>query len=167
MARRKLPPDALSYYVSLGTGRSYAQVADHFGVTKRAVVNLATREHWQTQVEEMERKAREKSNAKAGESLDEMNERHLKIARAVQSKALEALMRYPLETALQAVRSLESSVRQERAIKGEPGGESGASVESIIRREYERWMLPPDGADQNTPPAPDAPPEADGLEDTN
>ena len=142
MARRKLPPDALSYYVSLGTGRSYAQVADHFGVTKRAVVNLATREHWQKQVEEMERKAREKSNAKAGESLDEMNERHLKIARIVQNKGLEALRQFPLETALQAVRAIEGAVRQERLIKGEPGGEGGASVESIIRREYERWMLP-------------------------
>lgn len=167
MDRRKLPLDALSYYVSLGPSRSYAQVGEHFGVTKRAVVKLASRERWQAQVEELERNAREKSNAKAGESLEEMNERHLKIARSVQSKALEALMRYPLETALQAVRSLEGSVRQERAIKGEPSGEGAASVESIIRRKYERWMFPADGADQNTPPAPDVPPEADGLEDTN
>lgn len=167
MARRKLPPDAFSYYVNLGTGRSYAQVAEQFGVTKRAVVNLALRERWQVQVEELERKAREKSNAKAGESLEEMNERHLKIARAVQNKALEALSRYPLETALQAVRALEGAVRQERGIKGEPGSEGAASVESIIRREYERWMLPADGVDQNTPPAPDVPLEAHGLEDTN
>ncbi len=152
MARRKLAPDALSYYVSLGPSRSYAQVGAHFGVTKRAVVKLATRERWQAQVEEMERKAREKSNAQAGESLEEMNQRHLKIARVVQNKALEALKQYPLETALQAVRALESSVRQERAIKGEPSGEGGASIESIIRREYERWMAPANDSDSGRDP---------------
>ena len=91
MPKRKIPHDALSYYVSLGPARSYAQVAEHFGVTKRAIVKRATAEHWQSEVEEIERKAREKSKAKAGESLEEMNERHLKIARVVQSKALEAL----------------------------------------------------------------------------
>jgi hypothetical protein len=78
-----------------------------------------------------------------------MDERHLRIARVVQNKALEALKQFPLETALQAVRALESSVRQERTIKGEPGEGSAASVEDIIRREYERWMLPA-GQEENS-----------------
>jgi hypothetical protein len=161
MARRKLPPDALSYYVSLGPARSYAQVGEHFGVTKRAVVKLATRERWQAQVEEIERQAREKAKLKATESQEEMNERHLKIARATQSKALEALMRYPLETALQAVRALESSVRQERTIRCEPTGESGSSIENIIRREYERWMTPAQGAEVSNTEAPLPPVDVD------
>jgi hypothetical protein len=161
MARRKLPLDALSYYVSLGPSRSYAQVGEHFGVTKRAVVKLATRDRWQAQVEEIERRAREKSNAKAEESLEEMNERHLKIARVVQNKGLEALRRFPLETALQAVRAIEGAVRQERAIKGEPGGEGGATVESIIRREYERWMLPAQGVEVSDTEVPLPPVEVD------
>ena len=33
----KLPHDAFSYYVSLGPGRSYTQVATKYGVSKRAV----------------------------------------------------------------------------------------------------------------------------------
>ena len=153
MPRRKLPPEAFSHYVKLGPGRSYAEVASHFGVSKRAVVKLAARERWQVEVEEIERKAREKSAAQAAESLDEMNERHLKIARVVQNKALEALRQYPLETALQAVRALESSVRQERTIKGDPQGEAVPSVESIIRREYERWLLPAEEpSPSGTPP---------------
>lgn len=141
MAHRKIPQDAFAFYLSLGPGRSYAQVAKNFGVSKRAVVTLATRENWQRQAEDLERTAREKANAKAGESIEEMNERHLKIARVVQNKALEALRQFPLETALHAVRALESSVRQERAIKGEPAGETTSSIEDIIRREYSRWML--------------------------
>jgi hypothetical protein len=149
MPRRKIPQDAFSYYMSLGVGRSYAQVAKYYGVTKRAVVKLAARDHWQAQAQEIERKAREKANAKLAESKGEMDERHLRIARVVQNKALEALKQFPLETALQAVRALESSVRQERTIKGEPGEGSAASVEDIIRREYERWMLPA-GQEENS-----------------
>ncbi|MBI4584560.1 MAG: hypothetical protein HY717_11130 [Planctomycetes bacterium] len=140
MPRRKIPPDAFTFYMSLGPGRSYAQVAEKFGVTKRAVVKVATHERWQEQATELERKAREKTNQKVGESLEEMNERHLKILRVIQTKALETLKQYPLETALQAVRALEGVVRQERVIKGEPAGGGQGSVEEIIRREYERWM---------------------------
>ena len=38
---RKIPTDAFAYYLALGPGRSYAQVAEHFGVSKTAVANAA------------------------------------------------------------------------------------------------------------------------------
>ena len=104
MARRKIPQDAFTFYLSLGRERSYQRVAEHYGATKRAVAMVAARERWQERAAELERKAQEKVNEKAQESIEEMNERHLKLARVVQAKALEALKRYPLETALQAVR---------------------------------------------------------------
>ena len=56
MAQRKIPQDAFTYYVSLGASRSYQKVAEKYGVTKRAVVNLAKRERWQEQVVELERR---------------------------------------------------------------------------------------------------------------
>ena len=34
--RRKIPQDALAFYVSLGAERSYQKVAKEYGVTKRA-----------------------------------------------------------------------------------------------------------------------------------
>ena len=43
----RIPPDALEYYVSLGADRSYEKVADHYGVSKRAVTKLAVRQRWQ------------------------------------------------------------------------------------------------------------------------
>ena len=57
MPTRKIPLDAFAFYVSLGPGRSYQKVAEQYGVTKRAVVNVATRDRWQAQVEELERTA--------------------------------------------------------------------------------------------------------------
>ena len=44
---RKIPPDAFDFYFSLGPPRSYQAVANKYGVTKRAVTNLAGREDWQ------------------------------------------------------------------------------------------------------------------------
>ena len=45
MAQKKLPPDTFEFYYALGPGRSYRQVAEHFGVSKTAVANLAEREN--------------------------------------------------------------------------------------------------------------------------
>ena len=150
MPHRKIPQDAFFYYVGLGTGRSYQQVAEHYGVSKRAVVNLAVGERWQERVDELERKARQATNEKALETLEQMNERHLKAHRVIQGKALEALKQFPLDTAIAAVRALESSIRQERVIRGEPGDRTATSIEETIRQEYERWMTAgdEDGAEE-------------------
>lgn len=141
MSNRKIPPDAFFYYVGLGPGRSYQAVADRYQVTKRAVVNLAVRERWQERVDELERQARQSANEKALETLEDMNERHLKMLKVVQSRALEALKNYSLDSASAASRALESSIRQERVIRGEPGDRTATNVEDVIRREYERWMV--------------------------
>ncbi len=39
-----------------------------------------------------------------------------------------------------AVRALDSSIRQERVVRGEPSDRTATSVEETIRSEYERWM---------------------------
>ena len=51
---KKIPSDAFDYYFSLGPGRSYQQVADRYGVTKRAVTALAKRESWQARLADVE-----------------------------------------------------------------------------------------------------------------
>jgi integrase len=56
---KRLPPEALAYYLNLGASRSYQAVADHFGVSKRTVTAAAARERWQAQLEQAERKSRE------------------------------------------------------------------------------------------------------------
>lgn len=137
----RIPPEAFQFYLGLGPDRSYQRVADQFGVSKCAVTKLAMRERWQERVEDLERKAREGAEQKALESLEAMNLRHLKSLKVVQGKALEALRSMPLATAMEAVRALDMSIRQERLIRGEPSDRTAISVEEVIKREYERWMV--------------------------
>ena len=47
----------------------------------------------------------------------------------------------PLSSAMDAVRALDSSVKQERLVRGEPTDRAAVNVEEVIRREYDRWMV--------------------------
>lgn len=138
---RKLPKDAFDVYMSLGPGRSYKAVADHFGVSKRAVTNRATKEKWQERATEIETKARQGAEQRLVETLEDMNTRHLKSLRVVQARAIEALRGMPLQSAMEAVRALDLSIRQERLIRGEPSERTALQVEEVIKREYQRWMV--------------------------
>lgn len=139
MPKRKLPFDAFDFYFSLGPGRSYRAVAEKYGVSKTAVANAAERESWQKRIVECEQKARDAVDKKAVETLEQMSERHLKYCKIIQQKALEALRSMPLSAAMEAVKALNLSIKQERVVRGEPGDRT-ATVEEMIKREYERWM---------------------------
>ncbi len=143
----KIPPDAFQYYLGLGPGRSYGAVAEKYGVTKRGVVKHAQNENWQERIQEIERKARRASDQKAVESLDQMNDRHLKSLRVVQGKALEALRSMALNSGMEAVRALDLAIRQEQVVRGEPGDRTATTVEEKIRSEYENWLLPQEDDD--------------------
>ncbi len=137
----KIPPDAFTFYFGLGSDRSYQAVADRYGVSKRSVTKLAVQENWQDRVATLGRKARENSDQRILETLEDMNERHLKTLRVIQGKALETLKAMPLASAMEAVRALDMSIGKERIIRGEPSDRTAVSVEETIKREYERWML--------------------------
>ena len=148
--RGKLPFDTFDYYYGLGPGRSYLAVAEHYGVTKRAVCKLASKEQWQQQIVEMETRVREKVTKKTEETLEETLERHLMQLKIIQKKALEALRSMPLGTAMEAVRSLDLCMKQERTLLEDPSsGEN--SVEAIIRKEYENWLEPVPQEEVNDP----------------
>jgi hypothetical protein len=142
---RKVPIDAFSYYVSLGPRRSYQAVADKFGVSKRTVTNTAARENWQPRIADVERRARERSDDTAVETLEEMNRRHLKAYRFIQSRAIEALKSMPLDSAMDAVRAYDRAAQGERLARGEPTERT--EIEEIIRREYDLCMRPVDEPD--------------------
>ena len=138
----KLPLDACEYYYSLGNDRSYQAVADHYGVTKRAVTKRAMKEDWQGRIAERESRVRENVTKRTEESLEEMMARHLRQVKAIQARALEALRSMPLNTAMEACRALGQAMTEERRIRGEPADEGTKSIEQIIKREYERWLVP-------------------------
>ena len=138
--KRKLPAEAFDFYVGLGIGRSYQAVADHFSVSKGAVTALAKRDAWQDRLAKIEAEARSKSNQKAVETLEQVNDRHLRIARSLQAKALEALRNLSLEDARDVIRALDLGVKQERLILGEPTDRQAQTVEEIVERESKRWL---------------------------
>lgn len=116
--RNKIPPEAFDHYVSLGTGRSYAAVATRYGVSLRGITKRAIRESWQARLAQVEADARRKQDERAVEDLGAVNDRHLKTARAVLARGLEALRTLPLTNAAAAVRAIESAVRMERLVLG-------------------------------------------------
>ena len=131
----RLGPDAFSYYMALGPERSYQAVALHFGVTKRTVTSTAAREDWQDRAAELEAKARAATDQKVLETIEAMNERHLKIYRFVQTRALEALKQASIDSAGDAVRALEANLRGERLVRGQPTERRETSIEEITKRE--------------------------------
>jgi hypothetical protein len=139
---RKLPTDAFTYYATLGPQRAYQAVADHYGVSKRAVVTLARKEKWQDRVVEIEQKARQGVEKKVGETIEEMTTRHVKMLHAIAGRALEALKTMPLDSAIDAVRALAIVIREEQSLRGEGSDQKQASIEEIIRGEYQRWLKP-------------------------
>ena len=144
---KKLPSDAFHYYVSLGINRSYQAVAEKYGVSKRTVTSRGVQEDWQGRVAELEAKARQKADQRAVETLEEANGRHLKLLRLVQTRAIEALKAMPLTTAMEAVRALDVTIRQERVVLGEPSDRTAVSVEEVIKRQYDRWMVTDSGGE--------------------
>ena len=92
---KKLGTDAFAYYWSLGSDRSYQAVADKYGVSKRAVVSVGKAENWQQRIADMERKAHEAVEKKMVETLEQMSERHIRVCKLIQGKALEALKSMP------------------------------------------------------------------------
>ncbi len=128
---RKLPPDAFSHYLGLGPDRSYQAVAQHYSVSKQAVTKAAQRESWQERLQKVERQAREGVDRRVVETLETMNERHLKTLRLIQRKALEALASMPLGTAMEAVRALDISIAKERLVRGEPSDRTGIALHVV------------------------------------
>ena len=144
MPNRKLPPDALEFYFGLGPNRSYRALADHYQMSKKAITNRAVAERWQEKVAEREAQARARINEKAVETLEGLNERHLRMLKVVQGKALDALRSLPLSSGMEAVRALDMAIRQERLVRGEPTERSAADIEAKIRTEHERWLVADD-----------------------
>lgn len=138
----KIPPDeAFEFYFALGPSRSYQAVAERYGVTKRGVTKLATRDHWQKRVAEREEKARQASDQTAVETLRDLNVRHLKMFRTIEAKALETLRGMPLDRAIDAIRAMDLAIKGERLVLGEPTERTATDIEAIIKREHERWLI--------------------------
>jgi hypothetical protein len=146
----RIPADAFDYYVSLDAERSYQAVAEKYGVSKRAVTQCAKREGWAERLAAIEQEAREKMDKRLAESLEERRERHLTVIRAMLSRSVAALQKYPLNSAMDAVKTAEKAIKLERLVVGEVADRT-AVVEEIVKREYEQWMEHDAGEEEAVP----------------
>jgi hypothetical protein len=146
----RIPADAFDYYVSLDAERSYQAVAEKYGVSKRAVTECAKREQWPERLAKIEQEAREKMDKRLAESLEERRERHLVMIRAMQTRALSALQKYPLTSGMEAIKAAELAIKLERLVVGEVADRT-AVVEEIVKREYEQWMEHDAGEEEAVP----------------
>jgi hypothetical protein len=140
--RNRIPPDAFEYYHGLGPGRTYAAVAAHYGVSLRGVTKCAVKQDWRGRLARIEADARRKQDEKATEDVAAVDERHLKMSRAIQARALEALKTMPIHSGMSAVRALDVAIKIERAILGRNTVEAkaGPTLEELIAAS---WTVPP------------------------
>lgn len=136
----KIPRSAFEDYYALGKERSYETLARQYGCSKRAIVLRAKQENWQGRLQDREIRTREAISNRVEESIEALKARHLRMLKAIQGKALEALKALPLTSAMDAVRALGLSIKQERLIYGEATERTAVDLESIIKREYESWL---------------------------
>ncbi len=141
MTQKKLPSDALAYYLGQGPSRSHQAVADHFRVSKRTVTATAVKEGWKEAVEQADSRVREKASENYVETLQQMNERHLKVLRFIQGRSIESLKSLPIESAMDAVRAYTLAAEKERLIRGEPSERTAVDIVELIKNEYAELMV--------------------------
>lgn len=129
--------DMFQYYVSLGDTRSYQRVADHYGVQKNTVTRIAIQYEWLARMKVIEAEARRDADRKLAEMRTEMHERHMKLAKFVQSKAVQGLQSHSFDNARDASRALVDGVKLERTVAGESTDNHTVSIQAITRREVE------------------------------
>ena len=144
-----IPDDAFEIYVAMGRQRSYRALASRFGVSKRAITKHAAVHGWPERLENIEAEARERSDEKLAETLEEMRTRHLKTLRAMSARALAALKDHPLNTGMEAIKAAEVAIKLERVIAGEVSSRTEVSVEEVSRREIENLVRVDDDDDDD------------------
>jgi hypothetical protein len=137
---KRISAEAFTYYVELGSGRSYEAVAQRYGVSKVTIVKHAAKENWQGRLREAEQKAREEANKKAVETLAAVRERQLQEARILERRALEALKVLPPEKAAKAAVMLNIAWKHELLLLGEPSERTELNIEEVTRREMDTLL---------------------------
>jgi hypothetical protein len=137
---KKLPDEAVDFYIALGWTRTQAAVAKHFHVAKRTVAYRAKKEGWVARAHEADKKAREVAVQRAQESNEEMRIRHEKAARYLQMRAIDSVRGMPVLTESAAVRALDIGIKHERIARGETGDATEQDIAQLLRSEHKRFV---------------------------
>lgn len=155
---QKLPSDAFSFYAALGPERSYEAVAQQYQVSKRTVVRTAGKEQWIERLTDIDKRAREITDAKLATDTAERNARQRKLVQAMAARAAKAIAEFPLTSGMEGVRAAEVAVKLERLLAGEPSERTQVAIEKVTREELLRFVAPAKGSQEDDG-------EADGADD--
>jgi len=148
MRKRKLGDDAFSYFVSLGPGRRYQDVATRFEVAKRTVVATAKRENWTERLAKIERDAQASADLKLQETVEAMKLRHSKMLRAMAARAAKGLQEFPLTSGMEAIKAAEMVIKLERVLAGEPSERTAVDIQRELLQDEKALVVSPLKAEQ-------------------
>ena len=125
---------AFEYYYNLGYKRSLAKVGEYFGFSDVTVGNCAKKNNWKKRMKEREQSIEEEMKKKDVDDVVQMNIRHIKMARYMQSKGVLGLQGSHIGDARVAKDVLKDGIDIERTAKGVVNGEksNGTIIYNIV-----------------------------------
>lgn len=142
MAAHKKPDrqEMFQAYVAMGDSRSHVRVAEMFGISKVSVTAIAVKYEWMKRLREIDEEARREADKKLMAARVEAHERHLKLAKLIQSKGVQGLQDHRFDNARDAAKAVVEGVKLERTSLGEPNDHHTLSVQAVTRREVETLL---------------------------
>ena len=151
--RRRLDPEAaFRIWAAMGPSRSYSAVATELGVADSTVLRVARRRCWDERLAALERPAKESGDEALRQVVQEMNERHVAVARKLVEKGAAALCFLEPSSVAEALRLVETGAKLERQALGEPDSKKQVTVETILRERFEALVVHDDARSVGAPP---------------
>lgn len=134
---------AFAYYVGLGERRRLQDVASHYGVSRRSVASISSREGWAARVAEHDRAARERAMRKAIDRATRDGarraERYARAARQREERRLAVLWQYRPQSFCEAVEVIQLGMCFEFCVASGLHGHAQALLDVLIARaEHQR-----------------------------
>lgn len=148
MTRQRIDREAaFQFYVGMGVRRSMRETARQFHTSTRHLQKVAKKDSWQPRLREIERQAREQATKDMIRDLSEVSERHLKLARAIQSRGAQALGKLEFDSAWHGARAIELAAKLERLVLGQATERQAPLIAEATRREVEALLTTDDEED--------------------
>lgn len=130
-------------YVAMGDSRSHVRVAEMFGISKVSVTAIAVKYEWMKRLRDIDEEVRREADKKLMAARVEAHERHLKLAKLIQSKGVQGLQEHRFDNARDSAKAVVEGVKLERTSLGEPNDHHTLSVQQLTKREVDMLLTGP------------------------
>ncbi len=120
----------------LNPKRNCSSIAKQLQISTTSVYKWCKHFKWKERALKRDEKEKAKTDEKVSESIADMNVRHLKLYRGLTAKGVEHLKKARIVKDRDAITALDSGIKGERVIRGEPTERVDARVEGGISFEF-------------------------------